>query len=160
MSPGPDPSGTPLVIGYGNVLRGDDGVGWQAAQLLAADERMVGAIVMARHQLLPELALDVGAAAVVVFVDASVLLPAGTVASAELGAGGIGEVGSHHLTPATLLALARELGGAAPQAFVVSVGVQSLEVGDRLSAAVVAALPQVVDVVVGLVSPMAGAARV
>ena len=26
-----------LVVGYGNSLRGDDGVGWHAARLLAAD---------------------------------------------------------------------------------------------------------------------------
>ena len=60
-----------LVVGYGNPLRSDDGVGWRAAQLLATDPRLAGARVLARHQLVPELALDVSRAPLVVLVDAA-----------------------------------------------------------------------------------------
>ena len=60
-----------LVIGYGNPLRGDDGAGWKAAELLAEDPRLAGAVVLARHQLTPELADDVSRASLVVLVDAS-----------------------------------------------------------------------------------------
>src|SRR5919198_4121190 len=59
-----------LVVGYGSSLRGDDGLGWHAAALLAADPRLAGAEVLARHQLTPELAEDVSRAALVVLVDA------------------------------------------------------------------------------------------
>jgi hydrogenase maturation protease len=59
-----------LVVGYGNSLRGDDGVGWHAAGRLAADPRLAGARVLARHQLTPELAVDVAQASLVVLVDA------------------------------------------------------------------------------------------
>ena len=31
-----------LVVGYGNPLRGDDGIGWHAAHHLATDPRLVG----------------------------------------------------------------------------------------------------------------------
>jgi len=65
------PGFRPLVVGYGNTLRGDDGVGPRVAELLAADPRLAGAVVLARHQLTPELAADIAEAALVVFIDAS-----------------------------------------------------------------------------------------
>jgi hypothetical protein len=47
------------------------GVGWHAAGRLAADPRLIGARVLARHQLAPELAEDISRAMRVVLVDAS-----------------------------------------------------------------------------------------
>jgi hydrogenase maturation protease len=44
-----------LIIGYGNPLREDDGVGWQVAdQLLKNSEGSIK--VLTAHQLTPELA--------------------------------------------------------------------------------------------------------
>jgi hydrogenase maturation protease len=141
-----------LVIGYGNALRTDDGVGWIAAERLAGDPRMEGVTVVGRHQLTPELALDVSRAALVVLVDASHGHPAGTfmidrVERAEAS----GTTWTHRFDPSSLVALARELYGQAPEVFAVSVGVESLELGDRLSPLLEAALPRVVEAVVELV---------
>ena len=59
----------PLVIGFGNRLRSDDGTGlWLAEQLQAQRTPMQ---VLACQQLTPELAAAVGAAKAVLFVDAS-----------------------------------------------------------------------------------------
>jgi hypothetical protein len=69
-----------LIVGYGNSLRSDDGVGWHTAGLLAGDPRLAGARVLARHQLLPELAADVGRASLVVLVDAATQGAPGSVA--------------------------------------------------------------------------------
>ena len=60
-----------LVVGYGNSLRGDDGIGWHAAGLLVTDPRLAGARVLAQHQLVPELAADISQASLVVLVDAA-----------------------------------------------------------------------------------------
>jgi hydrogenase maturation protease len=60
-----------LIIGYGNPLRSDDGVGWQAAELLTDDPRLADAQILACHQLTPELAEDVSRAGFVVLIDAS-----------------------------------------------------------------------------------------
>jgi hydrogenase maturation protease len=60
-----------LVIGFGNPLRGDDGAGWRAAELIAADLRARGVTVVGRHQLTLELAEDVSEADIVMLVDAS-----------------------------------------------------------------------------------------
>src|SRR5271166_6728975 len=58
-----------LIIGYGNPLRGDDGLGWQVASELA---KCVDALisVLAVQQLTPELAEPVSDADLVIFVDA------------------------------------------------------------------------------------------
>jgi hydrogenase maturation protease len=142
-----------LVIGYGNVLRSDDGVGRHAAERMADDPRFDGVTVIARHQLTPELALDVSRAARVVFVDASRGPRAGTftveqVASSEAAA----TASSHQLGPSGLVELARELYGRVPDVAIVNVGVASLAYGDRLSPMVDAVLPQLVDAVAELVA--------
>jgi hydrogenase maturation protease len=142
-----------LIVGYGNALRTDDGLGWHAAERLADDPRLAGASVIQRHQLTPELALDISEAALVVLVDASHGPPAGTFTVARVErAGGAGTTWSHHLSPPSLVALAHELYGAAPDVFLVSCGVESLEMGERLSPVVEAALPRVVDAVAVLVA--------
>jgi hypothetical protein len=80
-APGPRPRAAPgaramttrpgvLVVGYGNPLRGDDAVGWRVAESIVSDPRLAGAHVMTAHQLLPELAVELGEAGLAVLVDA------------------------------------------------------------------------------------------
>jgi len=137
-----------LVVGYGNALRADDGLGWHVAERLADDPRLTG--------VTPELALDISEATLVVLVDASHGPAAGTITVERLepaiDTGTSGTTWSHHLTPATLIALARELYGRAPDVFVVGCGVASVEMGDELSPEVRDALPRVVDAVAELVA--------
>lgn len=58
-----------LVIGYGNDLRRDDGIGPQVARIVASWKRP-GLESMATHGLMPELAEPISRAERVVFVDA------------------------------------------------------------------------------------------
>jgi hydrogenase maturation protease len=151
-----DAAGGVLVIGYGNTLRSDDGVGWRAAVLLAADPRLADVKVLAAHQLTPELAFDMSREALVILIDASIDDPPGAITVRSLAdddnvAGGAPGAGSHHVGPGELLAVALELYGAAPAAFVVRVGVANIEVGESLSPEVAAALPGAVDAVVEIV---------
>ena len=140
-----------LVVGFGNALRTDDGVGWAAAERCATDPRLEGATVMARHQLTPELALDVSRATGVILIDASHGPPAGTfvVGPLEPDDGG-GAHSSHHVSPSSLVQLALELYGRAPAVHLVSVGVESMEPGDGLSPVVEAVIPRLVDAVASL----------
>jgi hydrogenase maturation protease len=142
-----------LVVGYGNSLRTDDGVGWHAARLLAGDPRLAGARVMAQHQLLPELAVDVSRASLVVLVDAA--------ADGDPGAVSVRRVQqrrtetatwSHHLDAESLAGLAKDLYGAVPPIVLVSVAAGSFAEGDRLSGALERALPEVVEVVADVVA--------
>jgi hydrogenase maturation protease len=142
----------PLIVGYGNPLRGDDGLGPLAAALLADDPRLRGARVLQRHQLTPELAFDASGASLLVLVDAAADRPAGEVTVRRLDACAVaGEVMTHHLDPAGLVGLARELWGTAPPVVLVSVGVSSLELGDTLTADVEEAIPRAVDAVAGII---------
>ena len=141
-----------LVIGYGNTLRTDDGVGRLAAERLADDPRLDGVRVISRHQLTPDLAVDLSRAALVVFVDASHGPPAGMTMVEPLGRPGrTAAAWSHHLHPSSLVDLAGELYGASPDAVIVRMGVGSLAPGDRLSPMVEAALPGLVDTVAALI---------
>lgn len=141
----------PLVICYGNDLRGDDGVGPVAAAAMAADVRFADVTVLSAHQLTPELADDVAGASRLVVVDAICDdNPPGTVnvtpIAAETGDSSL----THHVSPGTLLGLVQVLHGSTPAATAVTVSVADLD-DDGLTPGVAAAVPHVLDVVAGLV---------
>lgn len=131
-----------LIIGYGNPLRGDDGVGWHVAQQLVAAPWDDEIHIITCHQLTPELAEPLSQAKRVVFIDAEVQASPGTftcrwiVATPDLPG-----TFSHHLTPAALLAWAKCFYGTAPEAVVVCMAGASFGCSEVLSPAVQAALP-------------------
>jgi hydrogenase maturation protease len=148
-----DPAAGVVVIGYGNRLRSDDGLGWHAIERLSTDPRAFGSELLFCHQLAPELSIDIGRASLVILVDADADLEPGAVAVREVVARAeSGTLMSHHIDPGTLLALTVELTGAAPAVYTVSAGPESMETGDRLSAAAERALPDVVERVAELIA--------
>jgi hydrogenase maturation protease len=134
-----------LILACGNPLRRDDGVGhWLAewAERRFADQASVR--VIARQQWTPELAEEIAAAESVLFLDCSVESAPGSVhlTPVEPAAGGQG-IATHHLGAPELLALARELFNSLPQnAQLLTIGAGSTELGEDLSPAVTAALPE------------------
>jgi hydrogenase maturation protease len=142
-----------LIVGYGNPLRGDDGIGWHAARLLATAPWLDGGRVLARHQLTPELAEDVGRASLVVLVDAAAEGNPGSVSVRRIGSPPPTPITwSHHLSPETLAGLAEALYGTVPPIVLVSVAAESFAEGDGLSSALKRALPDVVEAIVGVVN--------
>jgi len=142
-----------LVVGYGNSLRTDDGVGWHAAELLATDPRLEGAQILARHQLTPELAADISQASLVVLVDAASTGDPGSVSVRRIRPrSATPATWSHHLDPETLAGLAGSLYGAVPPIVLVSVTASSFAEGDRLSDPLQRALYEVVEVVTGVIT--------
>lgn len=152
-----NPARGALVVGYGNALRTDDGLGWHVAARLAADSRLAGTTVLQRHQLTPELAFDVGCASFVVFVDAGSGPPGAIAIEPVVAAPSSSVTWSHHIDPASLLSLARDLYGCVPTVASVSVGPSSMEAGEAVSPLVEAVLPQVVATVIGLIRASATA---
>ena len=143
-------AGDVLVIGYGNPLRGDDGFGWQVAQVLG--ETNLGHLeVIACHQLTPELAEPLARAARAVFVDASVTVPPGVLEIRALetqeAPASMTESLTHHLEPTHLLALARALYGRAPQATLITVGAVNLSHTEHLSPEVKAMIPEALEAI-------------
>lgn len=157
-----------LVVGYGNGLRSDDGVGPVVADRLAVDPRMAGFDVRTAHQLTPELAFDASRVSLLVLVDAAEDRAPGVVEIRRLeGGAGSGSAGvaadaagpslTHHVDPAAVAGLARELFGAAPAVVSVSVGGASFEVGESLTTIVQAAVPAAVEAVVRVIREHADA---
>ena len=120
-----------LVIGYGNTLRGDDGVGPRVAEAVAA-LNLPGVQTLTSHQLTPELAEPISKARGVVFVDAAVDA-APDIALRELTAAEPGMLMGHAVDPRLLLALARDVFGGQPKAWLLTVPASDLNFGDHLS---------------------------
>lgn len=134
-----------LVLACGNPLRGDDGV---APRLGAwAQDRFCSepaVRIIARHQWTPELAEDIAQAQAVLFIDCSIQSPSGAVTLAPVEPAAETIVPStHHLGPAELLALTRELYQSQPrQVLLLTIGAGSFDLGETLSPPVQAALPE------------------
>jgi len=124
-------AGDLLVIGYGNTLRCDDGVGPRVAEAVAA-RNLPGVRALACQQLTPELAAPVAQARVVVFVDAAVDAPA-EVRVCKLEPNESSQVMAHAADPRTVLALARDVFGHAPQAWWLTIPALHLGFGEDLS---------------------------
>ena len=73
-----------LVIGYGNLLRGDDGIGQILANGLEERIQHPSVKFLACHQLTPELAEPISRADTVIFIDAYEGEEAGFLASYEV----------------------------------------------------------------------------
>lgn len=135
-----------LIIGYGNPLREDDGVGWRVAE--AAAEALPGAAVLTAHQLTPELSEPISRAGRVVFIDAAAEGIAGEVYYALLPPATDYRPGSHESTPDGLLALAAALFGRCPPAYMLTIVGHAFGLGEALSPAVEAAIPIAVRLIV------------
>lgn len=131
-----------LIIGYGNPLRRDDGVGWHAANRLSEQWGHDPAItVLACHQLTPELAEPLSRARRALFLDAQsggipgrinrrVVLPEGTVNGAF----------NHEFNPSSLLLITQILYGVYPEAVLLSMVGADFGLGESFSAPVQSAL--------------------
>jgi hydrogenase maturation protease len=121
-----------VVIGYGNELRGDDGVGPRVARAVA----MLGLPSVrccAVHQLTPELAEMLSEADRAIFVDAS-LSSTGTAEMTLLAPVPVGSGWGHTSDPRWLLALTTAVYGHAPAAWLITVPAANVEYGVGLSA--------------------------
>jgi len=133
-----------LVIGYGNSLRGDDGIGWVAAEQLAESLPDSQVRVFVRQQLMLELAPQIAESDRLILIDAAANGIAGHVSVEKIEpADASSETFSHHLKPATLLACAKQLYGSSPETWLVSIGGESFECSDQLSPTVAAKVPEV-----------------
>jgi hydrogenase maturation protease len=120
-----------LVIGYGNTLRRDDGVGPKVADAVAA-LALPGVRAFSCPLLTPELADPVSRARIAIFVDAAVDAPR-EVQMRKLAPADSSQIMAHAASPATLLALARDVFGHAPEAWWLTIPVENLGIGEELS---------------------------
>ena len=133
MTPAPQQPPTELlVIGYGNTLRRDDGVGPKVVEAVAA-LNLPGVRTLACPLLTPELAETLSQARLVIFVDAAVDAPR-EVQLRKLAPADSSQIMAHAASPATMLALARDVFGHAPEAWWLTIPVENIGIGEELSA--------------------------
>jgi hydrogenase maturation protease len=153
-----------LLIGIGNPLRGDDGVGPALLEQLARELgswRTACAELKSVHQLTPELALAVAGVRRVLFLDAcsapctvepwierlDELLEGLTESSALVSVAS--NLGGHHLAPITLLALAQTLYGWQGEGALLRVPAFAFPHGSSFSAPLRRTLPQARELLQG-----------
>jgi hydrogenase maturation protease len=129
----PAPQPRVLVIGYGNTLRRDDGVGWLIAQEVESWRRPdVQSLGVA--QLTPELAAPMATAQAVLFVDARESAAHSGVRVERVRP--LNETVPsmvHASSPRFLLGLCRAVFGRCPPSWLVSVPAADFSIGEGLS---------------------------
>jgi hydrogenase maturation protease len=149
----------PLIVGIGNPLRGDDGVGQEILHRLSKGHMREMFDMLTTHQLLPENAEALYRYQRVIFVDACVDLPAGEWRLVAVEANPKAMFSGHVLEPCTLLALTRSLYGAVPQAWCLRIGAEQFELRQSLSTKVLSAIEACVPGLVALESVQGASAH-
>lgn len=139
-----------LVIGIGNTLRGDDGIGVAVAERVAAQHSAPDLEVIVCHQLTPELIALISQAEQVIFVDASVTQPSGSLQVRPLDPEQAPLLSIHHASPAALLMAAKVLYGAQPPSTLITIGAAEFGFTEQFSQPVAEALPRAVQLILSL----------
>jgi hydrogenase maturation protease len=120
-----------LIIGYGNTLRRDDGVGPKTVAVVEG-LHLPGVITITCPQLTPEMAEPLSRAGVAIFVDAAIDHPS-QMLMRPLGPSDSSQILAYAADPRILLALARDAFGRAPEAWMLTIPAETLGFGEDLS---------------------------
>ena len=136
-----------LIVGYGNPLRGDDGVGREVARRLASEHDDPDVEILTELQLKPELAELMSRAQIAIFIDARADGQPGEVRIEEVFPSEPERTSTHQFAPPMLLMTAQILYSRIPRTFLVSIGGQNFELSEGLSEPVEGAIPEVLATV-------------
>lgn len=143
-------AGNTLIIGFGNLDRADDGVGYYVVNALrqhllqrSLQEEESGLESLGERpdsvflrQLVPELMETASGYDRVIFVDAHVHEDAAELCCAQLKPEYVPSPFTHHVTPATFLAVMKALYGREPDAYLLSIRGHDFDFHRGLSPAV------------------------
>jgi hydrogenase maturation protease len=136
-----------LIIGIGNPLRSDDGLGWVVAEQLAQDGDM-DCDIHAVHQLTPELAQWAAVADRVIIVDASRDGVPGELQVYPLALAGYPPSrGSHAIAPEELALLAECIYGRCAPIIIVTMAGADFSLGESFSSIIAPKVAQVSEIV-------------
>ncbi len=128
-----------IVIGIGNEIRGDDGIGPRVVDAIPIRPDLEALTV---HQLVPELAERIKGARRVLFVDAS--LESGDMRLTHISPSPHHGLG-HACSPAALLGWTEIAFERAPESWLLSIPGSSFEYGDEPSPQTAARLPEALN---------------
>lgn len=130
--PLPSVSSRVLIIGYGNTLFADDGIGPLIARQVA-DWCVPGVLALERHELVPELAADLAATEEAIFIDAALAGDHVEFTPLEVPADAGAANLNHALTPPALLALSKAAFGRSPRSWLLTIPGTDFSLGGSLS---------------------------
>lgn len=144
----------PLVVGIGQTLRGDDGVGWKVAERFEELHPNVADILLVKP-LLPEHAEPISRASVVVLIDASMgdatlhlsywpMIPLTGPPPLAI---------THSASIDEILAYARGVFGEPPPIAMLTIGVHEVELGEEISPKVAALVDPAANLVYQCIHP-------
>lgn len=109
-----------FVLGYGNPLRGDDGLGWIAADMLRQEwKHSQNVIIETAHQLTPEVVEDLSECQVALFLDVKAEGVPGEIELTEVKADHVYDSPlNHQCAPENLLYYTQQLYGKHPKVYV------------------------------------------
>ena len=137
-----------LIIGYGNPIRGDDGLGWRAAERLRELVTDADVEILSLHQLAPELMDPLSQVDLAIFIDAAVGPEPGALSERRIEPHPSNSASfTHRATPEALLWAARALYGRAAEGRMISVTGADFDYSVDLSPTVEARLEDVVSAV-------------
>ncbi len=133
-------------------MRGDDAVGYYAAQKLSELVKSEDITIHTCHQLTPELAADISRYDKAVFIDASIGDTPGTITTAQIDPTHIpNRTFSHQLDPESVLTCSQALYDRVPVAYLVTIDADSFGYLEDLSGPVKAGLSGLVDAVLEII---------
>jgi len=147
-----------LVLACGNSLRQDDGVGLRIAE--AAEDIFPASRlrIVAAQQFTPEMAADLAATELAIFVDACANDVPGAIRVVALAARDDAPE-THRLDPPALLAMAQSICGHAPaRAFALTIGAGCFGYGEEISEPLRQAVPRALRLLANLVTAFSGQA--
>jgi hydrogenase maturation protease len=141
-----------IIIGIGNISRGDDGLGW--AFLDNLESREFSFNIVYRYQLSLEDAELISRYKQVIFVDASVRDMKNGYSINRVLSTKQDTYFSHHLPPDTLLDICSSYFQKNPKAWLIEIKGVSFELGDGLSAEAAGNLKKVLEKFIEWVGPL------
>lgn len=141
----------PLIIGYGNPLRGDDALGHVIVTQLQAELDPTLATFMCCQQLTLDLAEDIAQASQVILVDAALNGEAGALTIRTITPSRTAtHTLEHHMTPAALITAVSVLYDNVPPVTLVSLVGQQWQAGTGLSEMIRNTLPEAIHAIENL----------
>lgn len=151
MKPGAEPSKRTLIVGYGNTLRGDDGLGRVVADRLTQLD-LPGVTVLSIHQLTIDLAMQLTGFEQVILIDALAGVEPGIIEVSDVQPLNTMPGISHYVSPGELLLATQTLYGHFPSMILIGVGAETFD-NEGLSPAVESTLDEIIDRVLSLIAP-------
>jgi len=121
-----------LVLGYGNTLRSDDGIGQIIADKIE-ELKIPNVETLALHQLTPDLAGSFAEYKGIIFIDASEDMTQGEVQVFDLLPSEEAAQIEHAMTPQNLLKLTKDLYSGNPKCYIIVVPARNFEFSEELS---------------------------